>query len=876
MTPGTRIGPYEIVSSLGAGGMGEVYRAHDPRLNRDVAIKLLPAAFAADAERAARFAREAQTLAALNHPHIAQVYGVENTQGSPALVMELVEGETVAERLARGPIPADESIRIARQIIDALDAAHEAGIIHRDLKPANIKLRPDGTVKVLDFGLAKAMEPKAPSGALANSPTFTSPALMTNAGVVLGTAAYMSPEQARGLAVDRRADIWAFGVVLYEMLTGRDAFAGPTVTDTLAAIVSRDPDWSALPADVPRQVRSVLARCLAKEPKERLRDIADARWELTHTTREEFSTATHPRALRLVPWAIAAAAVAVAGVTWWQTRAAVPARGDQVLLNVLPPEGATIDAGRGRFSGKFRISPNGRHVAMILNTQGGRLWVRPLDSTVARHLPNTEAAVQPFWAPGSNSLGYFSQGQLLTVDLATNLVRSLARVEDPRGAAWNSDNIVLFNGGSNSGLSRVSASGGPVTPQTQLDPQRGDRRHQWPSFLPDGRRYLFTITTGDPSTTGVYLGSLDSAAATMIVRTASNAIFALGHLFYMVDRNLVAQPFDPDRAELTGDPTLVAQSVEYSGDMRHGEFSVSRDGHVAYMAGGSSDASLGWYDRAGKPLGRLDGNAHPDIAPDDLAIAADRLDPVAGTRDIWVSDLRRGTHTRLTFGPAQDWVAEWSPDGKRIVYTSDRETPGTAHLYIKDAGGAGADELLLKTDAHKHHSDWSRDGRWLAFESTAEGGRPDLWILPMTGPREPVVFLRTPFAEGQPAFAPNTRYLAYASNESGRFEVYVQPFPASGGRWQISTTSGIQPRWRGDSKELIYVASDGRITAVDVDPETPSFGVPRPLFQSKLVGDATTEHFTVTSDGQRFLLQDFEGSRATLNVLLNWAPQKPR
>jgi serine/threonine protein kinase/Tol biopolymer transport system component len=886
LTSGTRIGPYEILGSLGAGGMGEVYRARDSRLGREVALKVLPESVAQDADRLARFRREAQTLAALNHPHIAQIHGLEDG-ATPAIVMELVEGATLDELIrSKGSLPIDDAVSIARQLAEALETAHEQGVIHRDLKPANIKVRPDGTVKVLDFGLAKALAP-AEAGALnqLNSPTITTPA-MTAAGMILGTAAYMSPEQARGRVVDRRADIWAFGCVLFEMLSGKRAFEGETVTDTIAAVVTREPEWAGLPAATPSHIRTLLARCFVKDPRQRLRDIGDARIELERPTTAPanasavIATASTSRPRAWMPWAIATASLAGAiGIGWWALAAASGSSSPRpVRFVIASPVGTGLDvAGTIRSAGVATLSPDGTRLAMLATSLGGRLWIRDLSAIEPVQLRGTDGASQPFWSHDGRSLGYFSPRQLHLVDLASGAIKTLAKVGGARGASMNGDGVVLFADDASAvgGLLRITVSDPTPSPATTLESTRGDTWHGWPVFLPDGRRFLFFAGNNDPAKSAIYLGSLDSTETRLLTLANSNAAYAEpGYLLFARSNTLLAQRFDLRKGEIAGDPMVIAQPIAYNPTIRRAEFSVAAGGMLAYAAGGLTDLQLGWFDRAGKKVGNVAGVSHMDISPDDTMVAADRMDPQTGARDVWVFDQKRGTSTRLTSSPVNDWVPEFSPDGKQIAYTSDHETPGTAQLYVKAANGSGGEQLLLKTDRHKHHLEWSPDGKTLIFESNLTAGNVDLWMVPIIGPREPKPVLTGTFSEAQPTLSPDGRFLAYASNESGVWEVYVDTFPTAGGRWQVSVSGGVEPQFRRDGKEMYYVAADGHVMALDVDLTTPTFGVPRQLFQSTVIGDSTTEHMSVTSDGQRFLLVDsMAAARVGVTVVLNWAAE---
>jgi Tol biopolymer transport system component len=883
LAAGTKIGPYVVDVPIGAGGMGEVYRARDTKLNRDVALKILPSAFAQDRERLARFEREAQVLAKLNHTHIAQVHGLEELDGAPALVMELVEGPTLEERLnATGALPLDEALAIARQVADALEAAHEQGIVHRDLKPANIKVRPDGTVKVLDFGLAKALDNTTGSGDLnlANSPTITTPAMTTH-GMILGTAAYMSPEQARGKPVDKRADIWAFGLVLFEMLTGRSGFAGETVTDTLAAVVTRDPEWSALPPATPPHVRRLLARCLIKDPRQRLRDVGDARLELDPQAHAATAPPpdTRPAAsawARRIPWVIAAGSLGLAAAVMLRPDvqpvdggAARPTR-----FVVMPPESGALDVpGTMRTSGAVSLSPDGRRLAFLSTAPGGRLWIRDLASAEPTLIKGTEGAQLPFWSPDGRTLGFFGATGLRKIDLDTGTVHAVAggTVTGPRGATFNQAGTILFTDDTRRGIQRIMAGSTTAQMTTSLDASRGDRNHLWPTFLPDGKRFLFLVMTNEDATTGIYAGSLESKESRFVTQADSNVSYIHpGWLLFMRASVLLAQPFDVERGVTTGEPVTIVQQVAYNQTNRRGEFTASNTGVLAYALGGANTVRLAWFDRSGKNIGEVSGNGHMDISFDDTRVVADRFDPQNGMRDVWVFDQTRGAQTRLTFSPVNDWVPVFSPDAATVVFTSDRDTPNVAQLYQKATNGSGREELLLKTNSAKHHLDWSPDGRFLAFEQNGAEGVPDLWMLPMTGDRQAVPVMESPFREAQPSFSPDSKLLGYTSNESGVFEVYVQTFPLSGGKWQISTSGGTQPQWRRDGKEMYYLAADGKIMVVDVDLQKPSFGVPRALFQSSIAGDSTTEHYAVTSDGQRFLMQDSATLVRGFTVVLNW------
>src|SRR5262245_53200234 len=683
---GTRLGPYEIQSALGAGGMGEVYRATDTNLGRQVAIKVLPEAFAQDPDRVVRFEREAKTLASLNHPNIAIIHGLEKSQGAYALVMELVEGEDLSQRIARGPIPIDDALPIAKQIVEALEAAHEQGIIHRDLKPANVKVRSDGTVKVLDFGLAKLAEAGPTTAGLSPlsiSPTITSPA-MTGVGVLLGTAAYMSPEQAKGRIADKRSDIWAFGAVFYEMLTARRPFDAEDVSSTLAKVIEREPDWTRLPAGTPAAIARVLRRCLEKDPKRRLRDISDLRFDI-----EEASNRSHvgvtagldvSRRGRTFSWvAGAVAALAVVAVAGLLLRDFVRPAPPETLLQVVTPP--TADAV------SMAVSPDGRTLVFVGSNQGrSQLFLRPMNSTAAQPLPGTEFASYPFWSPDSRAVGFFAGGQLKRVNVSGGAVQMIAPAPLGIGGTWNNDDIILFNRSASGGLARVSAAGGTVREVTHVESPRAPY-HSFPYFLPDGRHFLFFAPVGAQAP-GVYIGDVESGAASRLFESDSPAVYAAtGHLLFIRQDTLFAQPFDATNRRLLGDPFPVVEHPARDGGWYAGAMSAGT-GVLAYRTGSSGNRQLAWFDRSGKPLGEiatadLAALLDPELSPDGNRVALDRANP---NRDVWVLEPARRIDTRFTFDPALDFAPVWSPDGGRIVVSSSRWGPVT--LYVKSSTGA--------------------------------------------------------------------------------------------------------------------------------------------------------------------------------------------
>ncbi len=891
LTPGSRLGPYEVTALLGEGGMGQVYRATDTNLKRQVAIKVLPASLAGDVDRLARFQREAEVLAALNHPNIAQIYGLEKTPDVTALVMELVEGEDLSQRIAKGAIPIDEALPIAKQIAEALEAAHEQGIVHRDLKPANIKVRADGTVKVLDFGLAKALEAHASSATADNAPTITSPAQMTGVGVILGTAAYMAPEQARGKAVDKRADIWAFGAVLFEMLTGKRAFPGEDLTDTLAAVVKLEPKWDAVSADVPARVRQVLRVCLQKDPRQRAQAIGDVRLALEGAFESAASPSTETAAASSRGRRPLIAALA--GTTALIAAMAVPAlRHLRQTPPPAPPE-TRVDLVTPATDNPtdFALSPDGRQIVFVAAGDGAsRLWRRSLATTTAQPLAGTDGALYPFWSPDGRSIGFFADGQLKRIELNGGAPQTVAPASGARGGTWNADGVILFAPNAAGPLLRVPASGGPPVAVTTL---AGQSSHRRPSFLPDGRHFLF-YAQGTADTTGIYLGTLDApdthrltVADAAGVYRASPSVPADGWLLWVRAGTLVAQRLDLTRAALTGDPVTLADPVATDAAVNGAAVSVSASGLVAYRTGAGSRRQLTWVDRSGQALGPLGAPdehdlRYPSVSADGQRVVVART--VQGNMDLWLLDGARTS--RFTFDAAVDRFPLWSPDGRRIAFDSNRA--GTRDLYAKAASGADVEEVLMASPQTKIPTDWSADGRFLLYFSIDPQTNRDLWVLPLEGDRTPRVFLKTPFDERNGTFSPDGRWVAYESNESGRSEIYVRPFtgPAAsgasgsqvGGQWQVSTAGGIFPRWRRDGGELYYLAPDGAMMAapVTVAGVTLAPGAPVALFPTRVYGGgmdiAQGRQYDVTRDGRFLINTVLDEAAAPITLLMNWTP----
>jgi Tol biopolymer transport system component len=884
--PGTRVGPYEVTALIGEGGMGKVWRAHHTSLRRDDALKVLPDAFATDRDRLARFQHEAQVLASLNHPNIAHVYGLEHANGAQALVMELVEGPTLAERIAAGPIPVDEALRVAKQIADALVAAHEHGIIHRDLKPANVKVREDGAVKVLDFGLAKSVEPSDGSPSVSQSPTITTPA-MTQAGVILGTAAYMSPEQARAQRVDKRTDIWAFGVVLFEMLTGRRAFAGDTVSDTIASVLKIEPDWQLLPAGTPAVVRRLLRRCLAKERPDRLADISDARLDLVEAIASPGGAAVDStgKSARL-PWSVAIvlAAVLLAGLAAALFSARVAPGASSAFHSAIT---TPADVGVFETGPPLALSPDGRYLAFTAAdaSRGRMLWLRRLDQTAAQPVPGTEGANAPFWSADSRFVAFVADGSLKKIDLLGGAAVTVAAPAVPTPGSWNRDDVILFNS-SFAQISRVPAAGGTASPATTVDVQAGQRGHSFPYFLPDGRSFLYLVdsASGVPD---LYVGALDSTERTLLLEDVSNAQYGAGNLLFLKGATLMAKPFDADRRTFTGDAEPLANQIQLStlsltsGTWRAGAYSVSEASALVYLRSASADSQLVWLDRSGKRLGVLgDPDSYSDVllSPDGKRASVSVLDPTRGTRDIWVFDVARGIRNRVTFDSGDEFEGIWSPDNSRIVFNSTRR--GGRDLYLKGAGaGAGAEELLLEGGLEKYAQSWSPDDKWLLYITTeATNNLQDIWVLPLTGDRTPRTYLATPYGEGVGArFSPDGNWISYTSNESGRQQAYIARFPNHGGREQVSTNGGLIVTWRKDGREVYYYepassGSGGRLMAVSLtyDAAGVSAGTPRPL--TTVVPGGPRLFYDAMPDGQRFLVNTvLDRTTATpITLVVNW------
>jgi serine/threonine-protein kinase len=869
---GQRLGPYEILSPLGAGGMGEVYRARDTKLGRDVALKVLPQAFASDSERMARFQREAQVLASLNHPHIASLYGLEDSDTNHALVMELVPGSTLAERIERGAIPLEEALPLAMQIAEAVEYAHEHGIVHRDLKPANVKLTNDGAVKVLDFGLAKALcdDPLSPD--VTNSPTLS--AVATRAGIILGTAAYMSPEQAKGRTADRRSDVWSFGVVLFEMLTGRRLYRSETANETLALVLTQEPDFGALPGTTPSRVRQLLRRCLTKDPRRRLRDIGEARITIEDLLagRDDTAAADRPGA-PFWPRAAAlagAAALLAAGLTPWarwrhEPPAAIPVRLSVELGTDAPLKVASLVEGPAAI-----LSPDGKLLvfrAQKAASEPPRLYVRRLEQLQAAPLSGTEGARDHFFSPDSQWIAFFADGKLKKIAVTGGAAVTLCDAMDDRGGTWSEDGTILFAPQANGGLLRVSSAGGNAEAATTPDPGDGGASHRWPQALPGGQAVLFTAgTAGDFENGSIVAQSLPQGPKKVVHRGGYHGRYlASGHLVYMHEGTLFAAPFDLGRLELRGPSSPVIESVMAASGSGGTQLAFSDRGRLVFLPGRSAGAvnvPILWMDKEGntQPLRPQLGNYNNvRFSPDGRRLAMDIQQ--GREADVWVYEWGRDAMSRLTFEAGPDTQPVWTADGRRIAFASAREDKVTPNIYWQRADGTGEAQRLTESKNPQAPASWHPSGRFLAFTETDPKKGADVMILPMEGdeasgfrPGKPAVFLSTAFFEAAAAFSPDGKWLAYRSNESGSPEVYVRPFPGPGGKWQVSTGGASFPSWRGNRNELLYRALDERLMLARFVAENDSFRPDKPRQWSGLVprrGGLTSRSFDLHPDGQR-------------------------
>ena len=892
LDPGTRLGPYEIQAAIGAGGMGEVYRARDTRLDRTVAIKILPAESAGDPAFRERFDREARLISSLSHPHICALFDVGRQDGIAFLVIEHLEGETLASRLEKGPLRLDLALQIAVQIAGALDAAHRAGVVHRDVKPGNVMLTRTGA-KLLDFGLARQGAFGAARAGLSMLPTTPG---VTAQGTILGTLQYMSPEQLDGSEADAPSDIFSFGALVYEMVTGRKAFEGKSQASLIAAIMSADPPpVPSLAPMAPAALDRVVRKCLAKDPDQRWQSASDLRDELTWigtssaaVTVESSSRATAgalaPKHVRL-GWIVAgiAGVALLAAAVLGRAGYLAPAQEPQPIYrtSLMLPVEAVPEGVAGR---RFAISPDGRRLVFVaLRTDRTRLlWLRPLDSLTAQPLPATEGANGPFWSPDSKYVAFVAQGRLKKVDVSGGPAVTIATEALDLGGTWNEDDVILFVPRLGA-LHRVGAAGGTQTPVTVVV---GATRHSDPFFLPDRRHFLYQVFDSQKAeASGIYVGSLDpQEPSRRILPVNSNTLYSQGHLLFVRERTLMAQPFDVTSMNVIGSPTPVAENVGISGLNAAAALSVSASGALVYRtASVAIRTQLAWLDRSGvrrQTVGEATDQMAVELSPDDARLVVSALDAARDTRDVWTYDLARGLRTRFTFDAADEIHAVWSADGRQVVFDSRRS--GRLGLFLKPASGAGSDTALFESDRDNLYPvSWSRDGRFLSY-FTGNAASPtgnDIWILPLSGDQKPIPFMLTEFNERYGQFSPDGRWIAYASTESGRDEVYVAPFPGPGGKWQVSSGGGSWPRWRGDGRELFFADAEGMLMAATVDGSGSAFvvGAVQPLFPLRMrtaawVG-STSYNYDVTADGQRFLINATEDSPSDtpITLLLNWA-----
>ena len=865
---GQTISHYRIVEKIGQGGMGEVYLAEDLTLDRKVALKFLPDAFTSDPERMARFEREAKLLASLNHPNIAGIYGLEQADGNRFLVLEYVEGETLQARLSKGALPLEDALALCRQIAEGLEAAHEKGVIHRDLKPANVMITAEEKVKILDFGLAKAFSDETQSIDSSQSPTLTE--AMTQPGVILGTAAYMSPEQAKGKSVDRRADIWAFGCILYECLTGKKVFEGETVTETLAAILREKPDWQALPATTPHNIRFLLKRCLAKERNKRFRDTADVQIQIEEagdvSTEAETVYIKRTRLSRIMAAAAVILIISLAIPAFLYFRGEEPA--EAITFYISTPQNLDDYA--------MEVSPDGRLVAYTAISSGSDqvLCVRRLNSLTPEELDGTEGVTSFFWSPDSRSIAFIAEGRLRRKEISGGPPKDICIAPTEYGGTWGSNGTILLSAGTE--LHLVSAEGGEAAPLLTPGQFQDVEGFYRPNFLPDGRHYFYSIQFDDPSKNGVYLKSIDSDIEKRILDGNTRAFFVEpGYLLYHREGTLFAQPFNAKKLSTTGGEVRVS-GIDVMFEQRgYAAFSASINGVLIYREKAEQiQSQFVWYDRTGERQGIF---GEPqlyfpefDLSPDEKMIAMTISNPSGTVWDIGILDIPRNIQVNITNDAAADGYPRWSPDGKQIAYTSRQKGGG---LYVKELGASGIGTLLLDSPGIKETMGaWSQDGQYIAYVNRT-GPQEDIWILPISGEKKEFPFIEAPGVQNKPVFSPDGKWLAYQSNESGKYEIYVVSFPGKEQSQRISNNGGVQPHWRDDGRELYYLGLDGELLAVDINPENIAYsGKPHILFETKIDVWVNASQYSVAPDGQRFLILEplAERTPTPITVVTNW------
>jgi Tol biopolymer transport system component/predicted Ser/Thr protein kinase len=877
LSRGASLGPYQIVSLLGSGGMGEVYRARDTRLERTVAIKVLPGQHAEEPERRQRFEREARAISGLSHPHICAVYDVGQAHGHDFLVMEYLEGETLAERLRKGPLPAEQAMRYAVEIAVALAAAHRQGVVHRDLKPGNVMLTKTGA-KLLDFGLAKVQEPAAEPSNLSQLPTNPLHTSLTVEGTIMGTLHYMAPEQLEGRNADARTDIFAFGAVLYEMASGKKAFAGLSQASIIGAILHTDPPpLATLLSLTPPGLDRVVRKCLAKDPDQRWQTAQDLADELVWLAQGDVPAIVPARPRRLRPswwWVAAAAAVAAAsGLALGFLRPPAAVR-RPVRATVLLPEGHVLSSSGGALA----LSPDGRQIAFVARAPDGQemLWVRPLHGLAAQALAGTEGATSPFWSPDGRRLAYFAGGKLRRIEASGGASEVLCDALLGRGGSWSREGVIIFVPDVGEAVHRVMETGGPARPITRLDRARGENSHRWPAFLADGRHFLYMSWRGAGLTShDVYVGDLEGQEPRLLLRAASHVAFAgPDHVLFVRHGNLQAQRFDARALTLVGEPFPVGEKVQRSPMHASGAFTVSQTGVLAYQAAGEGEqAQLVWMDRGGAVVSALGSgdDSSPRLSADGRQLATTVADPSTDGQDIRLRDLPREVDMRLTVDPAEDAFPVWSPDGTRLVFTSTRNG-AAGDLYVKPAAGGG-EELLLSSPERKIPTDWSPDGDHLAFHALSPRTGADVWVLSLAD-RKAVPLLQSAADEAEAEFSPDGNWIAYRSHESGRDEVYLRPFPGPGAPIQVSAQGGRMPKWRADGRELYYADKDWHLMAVALQPLHGRWeaGAPRALFDAHM-RDLGHRQYDVTPDGMRFLVSRVvkADNPSPITLVLDWA-----